>query len=138
MYVVYAFAYPISNSAVLGVFSSLQKAGRQAKAQGHFALMGSLARVLMPIATGFLEAYVEYSSSFALVLILMSASIAGAVLLDKEIVFFSSPVLASTAVFDIKAEHNKMTTPGIITLCICGVATFVALLTMADWGVASW
>lgn len=138
MYLVYAFAYPISNSAVLGVFSSLQKAGKQAKAQGHFALMGSLARVLLPIVTGFLEANVEYSSSFALVLILMSASIAGAVILDREIVFFSSPVLASTAAFDAKAARNKITTSGMVTLGLCGLATFVAVMTMADWGVASW
>ena len=65
MFLVYAFAYPISNSAALGTFSSIQKAGKQAKAQGQFAMMGSLARVIFPIAASYLESEVEYSSAFA-------------------------------------------------------------------------
>ena len=52
---------------VLGSFSTIQKAGRQAKAQGQFALMGSLARVIFPILSGLVEQYCEETSSFALV-----------------------------------------------------------------------
>lgn len=138
MYLVYAFAYPISNSAVLGVFSSLQKAGKQARAQGHFAFMGSLARVIMPIVTGYLETNVEYSASFALVLILLSASIAGALLLHHEIVFFSSPVLASTVCYDPTASQHRIGLATIVTVCACCVSSLVALLTMLDWGVRGW
>lgn len=52
---------------VLGSFSTIQKAGRQAKAQGQFALMGSLARVVFPILSGLVEEYFEETAAFALV-----------------------------------------------------------------------
>ena len=52
---------------VLGSFSTIQKAGRQAKAQGQFALMGSLARVVFPILSGIVEEYLEETAAFALV-----------------------------------------------------------------------
>jgi len=37
----YGIGYPVSNSAVLGCFSKLQKSGRQGTAQSPFALMES-------------------------------------------------------------------------------------------------
>lgn len=138
MYLVYGFAYPISNSAVLGVFSSLQKAGKQAHAQGQFAFTGSLARVILPVVTGYLEAKVEYSASFALVLIMLSASIAGALLLHHEIVFFSSPLLASTVCYDSTASGHQVSVATMAVVGGCCLASVVALLTMADWGVRGW
>ena len=138
MYFVYAFAYPISNSAVLGTFSSIQKAGKQAKAQGQFAMMGSLARVIFPIAASYLESEVEYSSAFAMVLMLLCLSIAGVVYLHHEIVFFSSPILASHAIFDADAAHHQTSLATKLGVAACGLTSFVAFMTIVNWGVRSW
>ncbi len=138
MYLVYAFAYPISNSAVLGTFSSLQKAGKQAKAQGQFALLGSLSRVIFPIVSSYLESKVKYSSAFAMVLMLLCLSIAGVVYLHHEIVFFSSPILASHAIFDSEAAHHQTSLAAKFGVLACGVTSFVALMTIIHWGVPSW
>ena len=70
----YGFGYPIGNSGVLGLFSMLQKSGRQGSAQGQFALFGSLARIILPIISGYFEQYIEESSSFSIVLVLMAIS----------------------------------------------------------------
>jgi hypothetical protein len=40
LYVVYSFGYPVGNSAVLGSFSTVQKAGKMATAQSQFAMAG--------------------------------------------------------------------------------------------------
>lgn len=138
MFLVYAFAYPISNSAVLGTFSSIQKAGKQAKAQGQFAMMGSLSRVVFPIASSYLESQVEYSSAFAMVLMLLCLSIAGVVYLHHEIVFFSSPILASHAIFDTEAVHHQTSAATYLAVAACGVTAFIAFMTIINWGVPSW
>ncbi len=101
------------DAQVLGVFSSLQKSGKQAKAQGQFAFSGSLARVLMPVATGFLEQYVEYSSSFSMVLVLMSVSLVGVGLLYQEIEFFSSSDSASHSIFE---RHTVSVVNGVMVV----------------------
>lgn len=88
--IVYGVAYPVGNSSVLGLFSMLQKKGRQAKAQGTFALMGSAARVLLPILSGYLETYGYPTSSFSLVMIMMSLSVVSIICLYWKIVFYSS------------------------------------------------
>jgi len=62
----YSFTYPISNSAVLGVFSIVQKNGKQSKSQAHFALMGSFTRILMPIISGYLTQYLEPTSPWVM------------------------------------------------------------------------
>ena len=85
---VYAFGYPIANSAVLGIFSKLIKKGRQGKAQGHFAFMGGLARIIMPIAAGYTNEYGDASSSFAIACILMSGSLCGVCYLYHRIIYF--------------------------------------------------
>ena len=127
-----------ANIQVLGVFSSLQKAGKQAKAQGQFAFMGSLARVVMPIATGYLEQYVEYSSSFSMVLILMSFSLIGVALLYSEIVFFSSPTLASQAVYDSTDPAHKLSTTSLFMIGLYSLTALVALMATVDFGVPGW
>lgn len=121
------------------MFSSIQKSGKQAKYQAQNALMGSLARVVLPIITGYLEDNVEYSASFAVLLMLMSVSIAGTVLLYHEIVFFSSPVLASNAHFQADAEHNQMnTTTRVLSFALTGLACVVAMCNMFGWGLSGW
>eukprot|EP01039_Chlorochromonas_danica_P003407 gene3407-3733_t len=85
LYLVYALAYPVGNSAVLGIFSVLQKTGKQAKAQSLFAFMGSLARVICPIISGYMEQYVETDS----ILMLVHLDIDSAV--SKALLFEASP-----------------------------------------------
>ncbi len=123
---------------VLGVFSSLQKAGKQAKAQSHFAFMGSLARVIMPIMTGVLKFHVDYSSAFSLVLILLAVAMAGVVLLYHEIVFFSSPVLASSAIYDTKAAQHQLSAADMVAVGCTAITGAVAVLSMVDWGIVGW
>lgn len=85
---VYAVGYPIGNSAVLGMFSVLSKKGKQGKAQGQFALMGSVARILMPIVAGFSNQYLDPLASFGIACMLMSISLFGIVYLYYRILFF--------------------------------------------------
>eukprot|EP00981_Chlorochromonas_danica_P010178 scaffold3051_cov167-Ochromonas_danica.AAC.37 len=87
LYLVYALAYPVGNSAVLGIFSVLQKTGKQAKAQSLFAFMGSLARVICPIISGYMEQYVETGAAFGFVLILVTVSIFSVMMLRAEILY---------------------------------------------------
>jgi hypothetical protein len=58
LFLVYAFGYPVGNSAVLGCFSNIQKRGKQGRLQSHFALMGSLARVIFPLLTSYVERFI--------------------------------------------------------------------------------
>ena len=67
----------------------LQKSGRQAGAQGQFALMGSLARVFLPIISGYFEFYIEESSSFSIVLILMAVSSIGVLFHYEKVLYFT-------------------------------------------------
>ena len=75
---------------MLGSFSTIQKAGRQAKAQGQFALMGSLARVVFPVLTGFAEQYIHETAAFSLVLLVMAVSLLGVALMMNKITFFTT------------------------------------------------
>lgn len=74
LYIVYGVGYPVANSAVLGVFSKLQKHGKQGFSQSLFAMAGSLARVIMPILSSYFETYVGAGTSFALVELIMLLS----------------------------------------------------------------
>jgi len=72
--VVYGIGFPISNTAVLGSFSTLQKLGRQGFIQGQFATIASVARITMPILTEFLEQYLSMNASNSVVLVMISLS----------------------------------------------------------------
>ncbi len=85
---VYSVGYPIGNSAVLGMFSILSKKGKQGKAQGQFALMGSVARILMPVVAGFSNEFLDPLASFGIACMLMSISLFGIVYLYHRIMFF--------------------------------------------------
>eukprot|EP01039_Chlorochromonas_danica_P005842 gene5842-6433_t len=87
LYLVYALAYPVGNSAVLGIFSILQKTGKQGKTQSLFAFMGSFARVVCPIISGYMEQYVKTGASFGFVLILVTISIFAVMVLRAEILY---------------------------------------------------
>lgn len=75
LFLMYSIGYPVGNSAILGSFSKLQRTNRQSKAQGQFAFMGSLARIVFPIISGYLEEYIEETSAFSLTLIIMALSL---------------------------------------------------------------
>lgn len=93
------------------MFSNIQKSGKQAKAQGQFALMGSLARVVMPTVTKFMERYIEYASSFAMVMILMAVSLIGIVALFDEINYIttSSSISSSSSSLSAKVQYTLFT-----------------------------
>lgn len=74
---------------MLGSFSTIQKAGKQAKAQGQFALMGSLARVILPVLSGYVEQYIEPTGSFALVQFMMGLSLSAVLCMLNRIVYFT-------------------------------------------------
>jgi MFS family permease len=86
----YAICYPLSNSAALGLFSKLQKSGRQAQAQSQNAFMGSLARVIMPVVAGYFEEYVKSTSCFSLTLFMMALSIIVVVWNQNKILHFTT------------------------------------------------
>ena len=67
----------------------MQKAGRQAKAQSQFALMGSLARVLFPVLAGYFEQYVNTRSCFGFNLLVVSSSVMGIMFFYDKILFFT-------------------------------------------------
>jgi MFS family permease len=85
---VYAFGYPIGNSAVLGMFAILSKRERQGQRQGQFARMGSVSRILLPTIAAYMNQYLNPLSSFALACVLMCASLLGVVFLFHKIMFF--------------------------------------------------
>lgn len=69
----YAIGYPIGHTAVLGAFSKIQKSGTHGSLQGWFASAGSLARIIIPIITGYLDTAVD-NAPFGMVLILLTIS----------------------------------------------------------------
>lgn len=80
----YAFGYPLAQTATLGVFSKLQKAGPQAALMSYFAAAGSLARIVIPIATGYLDK-IEDNSPFLMIILMVSLSTVALLLLKSTI-----------------------------------------------------
>lgn len=74
---IYAVGYPIAHTACLGAFAKIQKSGRQATLMGLFATAGSLARIVLPIASSYLYVNVSYNGPFSLVLLLLTLSLLG-------------------------------------------------------------
>jgi hypothetical protein len=116
---------------VLGSFSTIQKAGKQAKAQGQFALMGSFARVIMPVVSGYMEEYVEKTSSFSIVLIMMAISLIGISLNYNKIIFFTGDGGQVTLKSDNLYSMNKIQVTLIIISLACVAASIGAI---SDWG----
>jgi MFS family permease len=72
--VMYAVAYPVGHTAILGAFSKIQKTGKQASLLGWFASAGSLARIVFPILSSVLNQSAK-NSPFMLALICLCISI---------------------------------------------------------------
>lgn len=83
-YLVVAIAYPVANTAVLGAFTSLQRTERRSKSHARFAIFGTVARIICPIVSGYLEAFVQEGASFGFVLIMIAVSIAAVMIVSPE------------------------------------------------------
>jgi ceroid-lipofuscinosis MFS transporter 7 len=131
LYLVYGLGYPLANAAVLGCFSKLQRNRKQGFSQSLFALMGSLARVIVPIASGYAEAFVEPSSSFGMVGLLMLVSMMGLVLLEEPIIHSAGQsqsgqqeaVSVSSAFITVKTRRA-----GVLFFCVCSVGAVLKTL----------
>ena len=84
--------YALISALVLGTFSKLQKVGLQGSLQSRFALCGSMARIILPIAAGYTEEAFESSGSFAIVLIMLGTSMIGVAVNHKKILYYVSDV----------------------------------------------
>lgn len=123
LYLVYGLGYPLANAAVLGCFSKLQQNHKQGFSQSLFALMGSFARVIVPITSGYAESFVEPSSSFGMVGLLMLISLMVLVLLEE-------PILASTQPDDNQrsVSVNKTRKASVLFFCVCSVGAVLKTL----------
>lgn len=97
LYLIYGFGYPVANSAALGIFSILQKNGKQSESQGRFALAGSLARVICPVISGFCEQYIGQGSSFGFAMFLMAITVVGILVVQPEKLLYPTGGKQSTA-----------------------------------------
>lgn len=138
LFIVYGIGYPVSNSAVLGCFSKLQKSGRQATAQSQFALMGSASRVVIPILSGYMEQYLEGTSSFGMVALLMMISLCGVVLYQRPIQYFTQDEVAAEGWSSLLLQNEKMTVSQWSTVFITMTTTALVIGSMFDWGVHGW
>ena len=82
--VAYTFAYPIAQTSILGTFSKVKKTGPQGALQSWFASLGSVARIVIPIASGYVENR-EASSAFLLMFGLISLCGMGLVFMRSKI-----------------------------------------------------
>jgi ceroid-lipofuscinosis MFS transporter 7 len=82
---IYAIAYPVGHTAVLGAFSKIQKTGKQATLLGWFASAGSFARIVFPIISGLLT-QTGRNSPFMFALICLSLSIVY-IIVSKRLIY---------------------------------------------------
>lgn len=122
LYCMYSFSYPISNSAVLGSFSKLQKSGKQSTIQSNFALMGSAARILFPIIAGYCEGYIGLNSSFNIVLIFAAISLLGITYWKEGIIYYTiGDWISSEPVIGAKTLSYKQWS--MIFVCLIAILT---------------
>ncbi len=140
MFLVYGFGYPISNAAVLGLFSILIKKGSQGKAQGQFAWSGSLARIIVPFVVGYATQYLDSLSGFSINLTLMSVSIWGITYLYYKIMYYSGTVDIDESIdkFGSNYRNQKLTLKLYITMGISIFFAIQGLLSAADYFVEGW
>lgn len=138
---IYSLGYPLGNSAVLGLFSSLQKSGRQGKAQSQFALAGSVARVVMPIISGYLNQYVEATAAFGLCISLMSISIICIIWNYWKIMFFayaidkSGDIIEDSPYCDRNRPFSVLQWSFLVFWCLLAA---IGVLIIFDFGVPTW
>ena len=80
----YAIGYPIGHTALLGLFSKIQKSGKHSIMMGWFAAVGSLSRIVFPIGTSYLNQYIN-NGAFLIVLVLLIISFVGVVNIKLEL-----------------------------------------------------
>ncbi|KAL7537587.1 hypothetical protein ACHAWF_005827 [Thalassiosira exigua] len=61
---IYGIGYPIGHTAVIGLFSKVVGRRPQGTLQGWFASAGSLARIIFPVASGYIAYYDDISTVF--------------------------------------------------------------------------
>lgn len=81
LFLVYACAFPIANTALLGYYSNLKRYGEQGSFQSKFALSGLLSKFLVPIISAYLVEYHPSSDKAAFAFVLFLAAISVALLL---------------------------------------------------------
>jgi MFS family permease len=141
---VYSLGYPVANTAVLGCFSKLQKTKKQGLMQSLFALVGSLARVCMPVLSGYFEKYVEENSSFGLAGILMAISLIGTAYFQTRIIRASSTLSEDQLDFKylrdilLQPDTDRWSSQQIIMIVLCLLLVGAIIGSMLDWGVAGW
>jgi hypothetical protein len=91
----YALGYPVGHTAVLGAFSKIQKSGPQAALLGWFATAGSLARIIFPIVSGYIDQKVD-NGPFSLVMVLLTLSLMGITLIRKQIALYTEESPSAT------------------------------------------
>jgi ceroid-lipofuscinosis MFS transporter 7 len=123
LYLVYGLGYPMANAAVLGCFSKLQRDQKQGVSQSLFALMGSLARVIVPITSGYAESFMETSSSFGMVCLLILISLMVLVLLEEPIIASTQPDESET-----NFAASKTRRASVIFFCVCSVGAVLKTL----------
>ena len=67
----YTIGYPVSHTAILGVFSKVVKKGPRGKCFGLFGSAGSITRIVAPILAGILAEKAGENIIFIMVLILL-------------------------------------------------------------------
>mmetsp|Transcript_6815 Transcript_6815/g.9568 ORF Transcript_6815/g.9568 Transcript_6815/m.9568 type:complete len:105 (+) Transcript_6815:1643-1957(+) len=97
--------------------------------------MGSLARVILPVLSGYVEQYVEETGSFALVQFMMGLSLCAVVCMYNKIVFFTEQGENSTTepVEDsgsgMKYKKDSIFTMSAGQLCLLGLS--ISLMAIA-------
>lgn len=140
-FLIYAIAYPLGNSAVLGMFSALQKSGKQGKAQGQFALFGSIARVVNPVLAGLVNQYFDPTSAFGLALSLMGISLMGIYYFYWKIMYFALAFgKDGKAIADSPyADRNRpLDLNQWVLIVVFGLISIVGILSIFDFGDAEW
>jgi ABC-type transport system involved in cytochrome c biogenesis permease subunit len=87
--------------------------------------MGSLARIVLPIISGYFEEYIEGSSSFSIVLILMAFSIVAVCYYYYKILHYT------TGIVD---KDTTLSPVHYIAMAVSVGSVFLALGTISDLG----
>ena len=123
----------------------LSKNGKQGKAQGQFALMGSMARIVMPIIASVANQYLDPLASFGIACILMSISIFGIVWLYHRILFFryGNPFSANVknvavVMTDEEYRNQEFSNPQLFSLLLAFGFGLFGFLTAADYFNSKW
>jgi MFS transporter, ceroid-lipofuscinosis neuronal protein 7 len=75
IFLIYGIGYPVGHTAVIGLFSKIVGRRPQGELQGWFASAGSLARILFPVASGYIAHYADMSTLFIILTCVLSISI---------------------------------------------------------------